>query len=81
MEKHRIGRPITIVGQLIPHEHEYDMFGIGIMTENGPIIVESNSISKQLVDFLYQDVRVTGVLNGHRDGTEILLLDDYEVLG
>ena len=81
MEKHTLGRPSTIFGQLVPHENGYDMFGIGILTESGPIIVESNSISRQLVDFLYQDVRATGVVIGHRDGKKRIILEDYEVIG
>ena len=80
MERNKSDRHQTIIGQILPRERDNSMFGIEIMTDEGPVSVELDGADKQLLDFLYQDIRATGVIAKNRDGNKRIILKDYEVL-
>ena len=80
MEEEKSVRSHTIIGQIIPRERDNSLFGIEIMTDEGPYRVELDYVGDQLLDFLYHDIRATGFLINNRNGKKRIVLEDFEVV-
>ena len=80
MEKEKLDGHRTIIGQIMPRERDNSLFGVEIVTDEGPYSVEFDDASDQLLDYLYQDIRATGVIAKNRDGNRRIILEDYEVI-
>ena len=73
---------ITVVGYVRESRcDEYDhVIGIEIVTDDEYFDVEMDGLGKELLEFLYSEVEVHGVIEEEKDGTKSLFVSSYEVL-
>lgn len=82
MKKNKSEKEETIAGYILPSEWDNDdnVIAISISTDDDEYLVEKNKLGEELLDFLDEDVRVTGTVNEEKDGTKRITITDYEIL-
>lgn len=76
MERHS-----SIIGRVVPLEWDgTEINGIEILTDEDAYTVELDYVGKQLLEFLEKNVKAVGFINIYADGTNRIMLDDFEVL-
>lgn len=72
----------TIVGMVTASQVDEDdrIMGITISTEDDEYEVEMSSMGEELLDFLDEEVEVSGLVYEERDGTKWITVTGYEVM-
>ena len=81
MEKDKSNRYSTIIGRVVTVEWDGENINsIEILTDEDSYTVDLDYVGRQLIDFVGEVVKVVGFINIYADGTNRILLDDFEVL-
>ena len=80
MEKDKLERHTSIIGRVVTIEWAGAVNGIEILTNEDSYTVELDYVGKQLLEFSGKDIKAIGYVNIYADGTNRILLDDFEIL-
>ena len=82
MKKGQPHEEITVVGYVRESQcDEYNhAIGAEIVADDEYFNVEMDGLGEELLEFLYSEVEVRGVIEEEKDGTKSLFVSSYEVL-
>jgi hypothetical protein len=72
----------TIVGTVAASQvDEYDrVIGVTLLAEDDEYEVEMSGLGEELLDYMDEEVEVTGIIEEENDGTKWITLSGYEAL-
>ena len=77
----RVEKVRTIVGYVTEFDFDDDSTGISILTEDGDdFIVNLDGAGKKLLDYMDEEVMVTGVVNKDAYGDDMITVKDFEMV-
>ena len=81
MEKDKLDRHSTIIGRVVTVEWDgEDINSIEILTDEDSYTAELDYVGRQLMDYVGKVIKAVGFINIYADGTNRILLDDFELL-